>query len=72
MRTINLTDDQANLLVCYILLTTQHRKEEQQAWAELAEEFPEKNVFKKNAEWYAELEPRLAEIKEIIDNSSRA
>lgn len=72
MKTIKLTDEQANLLVCYILMTTHYREGEAKAWAELAEEYPQKEVVKKNAEWYAELEPRLAEIKAIIDNSSRA
>ena len=72
MRTINLTDEQANLLVCYILMTTHYREEEAKAWADLAEEFPQKDVFRKNARYYAELESRLTEIKTIIDNSPRA
>lgn len=71
MKTIKLTDEQANLLVCYILMTTHYREEEAKAWAELAEEFPQRNAIKKNAEWYAELEPRLAEVKAIVDNSPR-
>lgn len=67
MRTINLTDEQANLLVCYILMTTHYREEEAKAWVELAEEFPKKDVFRKNAKYYAELSGRLDEIKDILD-----
>ncbi len=71
---ITLTHEQANLLSCYILLTTQYRKEEVESWKSLS---AEKNLdgtplfenAASNATWWSELEGRLTEIREIIDNS---
>ncbi len=73
-RTVELTSDQLNTLVCYILMTTQHRKGEREAWQSLAKEKNEDGtpVFKNaqsNAEYYEELETNLDEIKEILDNA---
>ena len=73
-KTVELTKDQLNTLVCYILMTTQHRKGEREAWEKLAQEKNEDGspTFKNaqsNAEYYAELETKLTTIKEILDNA---
>lgn len=69
MRTITLTDEQANLLVVYILITTQYRNEMQEMYTQLATEFPSNETFKDNAEWYASTSERLEQIKKIIDEA---
>lgn len=72
MKTINLTDEQANLLVCYILITTHHRENEQKAWAKLAEDHPDSpkaDVYKSNADWYANTSRELEVIKRVIDEA---
>lgn len=71
---VELTKEQVNILVCYILATTQHRKGEREAWEELAKEMNEDGTLKfknaeSNARYYAKLEEELAEIKEILDNA---
>lgn len=73
-KTVELTKDQLNTIVCYILMTTQHRKSEREAWEKLAQEKNEDGTpaFKNaqsNAEYYAELETKLTTIKEILDNA---
>lgn len=71
---VELTQEQVNTLVCYILMTTQHREKEKEAWEELAKEMNEdgtpkfKNA-KSNAEYYTKLEEKLTEIKIILDNA---
>lgn len=69
MRTITLTDEQANLLVVYILITTQYRTEMQEMYTQLATEFPSNETFRDNAEWYASTSERLEQIKNIIDEA---
>lgn len=69
MRTITLTDEQANLLVVYILITTQYRTEMQEMYTQLATEFPNNETFRDNAEWYASTSERLEQIKNIIDEA---
>ena len=69
MRTITLTDEQANLLVVYILITTKYRNEMQEMYTQLATEFPSNNTFRENAEWYASTSERLEQIKKIIDEA---
>lgn len=69
MRTITLTDEQANLLVVYILITTQYRNEMQEMYTQLATEFPSNETFRDNAEWYASTSERLEQIKNIIDEA---
>lgn len=69
---VELTQDQINTLVVYILTTTQHRKGEREAWQELAQETNEDGTAKfpnaaGNAEYYENLEIRLEEIKNILD-----
>lgn len=71
--TVELTNSQWNTLVCYILMTTQHRKGEREAWEELAKETNEDGTptFKNarsNADYYQELEKTLQEIRQTIDN----
>lgn len=68
---VELTNEQVNTLVCYILMTTQHRKREREAWEELSKEMNEdetpkfKNA-KSNAEYYADLEFKLEEIRNVL------
>lgn len=71
---VELTNEQVNTLVCYILMTTQYRKKEREAWEKLAKKMNEDGTptFKNaesNAEYYADLELRLEEIKNILDNT---
>lgn len=71
---VELTKEQVNTLVCYILATTQCRKGERIAWEELAKEMNEDGTPKfknaeSNARYFAKLEEELAEIKEILDNA---
>ena len=71
---VELTQEQVNTLVCYILTTTQHRKGEREAWEELSKEINEDGTPKfknaeSNARYYAKLEEELTEIKEILDNA---
>lgn len=71
---VELTQEQVNTLVCYILMTTQHREREREAWEELAKEMNEDGTpkfkhAKSNAEYYAKLEKELTEIKIILDNA---
>ena len=71
---VELTKEQANTLVCYILMTTQHRTREREAWEKLAKEMNEDGTPKfkhaeSNAKYYAKLEEELTEIKEILDNA---
>ena len=69
MRTITLTDEQANLLAVYILITTQYRNEMREMYTQLATEFPNNETFRDNAEWYASTSKRLEQIKKIIDEA---
>ena len=71
-RTITLTDEQANLLTCYILMTTNYRKGEKEAWESLAKEPEEDGSLKfpkapSNAKFWEETEAQLTEIRKIID-----
>lgn len=70
---VELTNSQWNTLVCYILMTTQHRKGEREAWQQLATEKDENGQPKfknaqSNAEYYESLEQTLADIQAAIDN----
>ena len=71
---IELTEDQCNLLVCYLIMTTNHRKGEREAWEKLAKETNEDGTptFKhaqSNAQYWEELDYRLEEIRYIIDKA---
>lgn len=71
---VELTKEQVNTLICYILMTTQHREREREAWEELSKEMNEdgtpkfKNA-KSNVEYYADLEFRLEEIRNVLDDA---
>lgn len=70
-RAVTLTNDQWNTLTCYLLMTTQHRKAEREAWESLAKETKEDGTpaFKNaasNARYYAELETKLEVIRKAI------
>ena len=65
---VELTNSQWNTLTCYILMTTQHRKGEREAWQQLATEKDENGQPKfknaqSNAEYYESLEQTLADIQ---------
>ena len=68
-----LTFHEAQTLVCYILMTTNYRKDEINAWEELAKEKDEdgKLTFpkaKKNADFYRKQSKELEAIKDKLDN----
>ncbi|MGN0688224.1 MAG: hypothetical protein ACI4KA_08970 [Oscillospiraceae bacterium] len=70
--TITLTSDQWNKLTCYILMTTNFRKSEREAWEELSNETnadgtPKFPNAKKNAEYWKQMDEELEEIRRIID-----
>lgn len=72
--TIKLTEDQANTLACYILMTTNHRKALKEAWLELAKKRNDDGtpMFEhalSNVAYYDELERQLDEIRHILENS---
>lgn len=71
---VELTNEQVNTLVCYILMTTQHREKEREAWEELSKEMnkdgtPKFKNAKSNAEYYADLEFKLEEIRNVLDDA---
>lgn len=71
---VELTREQINTLVCYILATTQHRKGERETWEELAKEMNEDGTPKfknaeSNARYYTKLEEELIEIRNVLDNA---
>lgn len=72
LRSVTLTNDEWNKLRCYILMTTQYRKGEREAWAKLSEETnPDGSpVFPKavkNAVYWVEMEDFLEYVGEKID-----
>ena len=66
-RSYKLTIEQSNLLVCYILMTTNYRKSEAEAWEQLAKEYPGNETYRSNAKYFNDLSRRLDEIKDILD-----
>lgn len=71
-RSVTLTNEEWSLLTCYLLMTTNHRKDEREAWERLSTEMNEDGtpVFKNaasNAKFYADLEPKLEKIRNAID-----
>ncbi|MBQ6840436.1 MAG: hypothetical protein IJO45_07055 [Oscillospiraceae bacterium] len=74
-KTITLTHEQANDLVCYILMTTNYRKGEREAWESLAREKMSDGTLKfpnapGNAQFWQEMDTKLDEIRNIIDNAT--
>ena len=73
-RAVELTNEQWNTLTCYILMTTTHRKEEKEAWQNLAEEIDENGQPKfknaaSNARYYEVIEKTLKDIINAIDQT---
>lgn len=71
-RSVSLTNDEWNRLRCYILMTTQYRKGERDAWASLAAEVDESGAptfpnAAKNAAYWGDLDAFLGEVSEKID-----
>lgn len=71
-KNITLTHKQATNLVCYLLMTTNYRKGEREAWEKLAAETSEdgKPEFPNapgNARFWADTEREIEEIRQIID-----
>ncbi|MEG1562177.1 MAG: hypothetical protein RR365_00790 [Bacteroides sp.] len=72
MRTIKLTDEQANILVCYLLITTDYRKEETEACQRLSQEKNEDGKLRfpnmeGNARWWEKAHAEIDEIRKAID-----
>lgn len=73
-KTITLSHDQATKLVCYLLLTTNYRKGEREAWETLAAEREEDGTpsypkAQSNADYWAELDRDLEAIRKIINDA---
>jgi hypothetical protein len=73
-RNITLTAEDANLLRVYILMTTNTRREEAEAWAKLAEERNEDGTpafpnAQSNADWWERTCARIEDIGRAIDAS---
>lgn len=72
MKTIRLTDEQANLLTTYLLISTKYREGEIKACGELSLEkksdgstlFP---LMASNAQWWMNTHYELERIRKIID-----
>ena len=75
--TVTMSTEDWNSLVCYIIMTSHHRKSEREAWETLAKEVNEDGspVFKNaaaNAAYYDELEAKLDRIVKIIEGRGEA
>lgn len=73
-KTVTMTHEQWTTLTCYILMTTQHRKGEKEAWEKLSKETDECGIpaypnATGNARFWAEMEDKLDEICKIIDGA---
>ena len=73
-KTITLTHEQATKLTCYLLMTTNYRKDEREACESLAEERKEDGTLEfpnapGNAQFWRETETTVAEILKIIDDA---
>lgn len=71
-RTVTLTDELCNMLQCYILMTTNHRKDEVEAWEKLAQETDENGAPKfknaaSNAQFWRDMEIQLQQIYTAAD-----
>lgn len=72
-RSVSLTNEQWNLLTTYILMSTNYRRGEREAWERLSTEKDADGnpVFQNaagNAEFYARLEVELEKIRNKIDH----
>ena len=71
-RTVTLTNELCNMLQCYILMTTNHRKGEVEAWEKLAQETDENGAPKfknaaSNAQFWRDMEIQLQQIYTAAD-----
>lgn len=71
-RTVTLTNELCNMLQCYILMTTNHRKGEVEAWEKLAQETDENGEPKfknaaSNAQFWRDMEIQLQQIYTAAD-----
>ena len=71
---ITMTLEQATTLVFYLLMTTNHRKGEREAWERLAAEKKEDGTPRfpnatSNAEYWMDLENEIEAIRKIIDDA---
>lgn len=71
-RTVTLTNELCSMLQCYILMTTNHRKDEIKAWEELAQEKDENGAPKfknaaSNAQFWRDMEIQLQQIYTAAD-----
>lgn len=71
-KTVTLTNELCSILQCYILMTTNHRKEELKVWEELAQETDENGEPKfknavSNAEFLRDMELQLQQILRALD-----
>lgn len=71
-RTVTLTNELCNMLQCYILMTTNHRKDEVEAWEKLAQETDENGAPKfknaaSNAQFWRDMEIQLQQIYTAAD-----
>ena len=73
-KTVTMTHEQWTTLTCYLLMTTNHRKGEREAWERLATETDEngKPSFPNapsNAKYWADTDRELEKIRAIIDGA---
>lgn len=71
-RIVTLTNELCSMLQCYILMTTNHRKDEIKAWEELAQEKDENGAPKfknaaSNAQFWRDMEIQLQQIYTAAD-----
>lgn len=71
-RTVTLTNELCSMLQCYILMTTNHRKDEIKAWEELAQKKDENGAPKfknaaSNAQFWRDMEIQLQQIYTAAD-----
>lgn len=71
-RTVTLTNELCNMLQCYILMTTNHRKDEVEAWEKLAQETDKNGAPKfknaaSNAQFWRDMEIQLQQIYTAAD-----
>lgn len=74
MRTIRLTDEQASTLTCFLLMTTNYRKDELEACRKLSEEHREDGSVRfpqmeSNARWWEKANAQLTKIQRAIDEA---
>lgn len=74
IKIITMTHEQANNLVCYLMMTTNYRKNEREAWERLAAETKEDGTPRYpnapgNAKFWADTEHEIEAIRKIIDDA---